>query len=150
MALHLDTDNNTTTVQSSLTLSPPRKWTTNQLSVWVFGGNEQPFSGLSGLHGVSVWPISGPSGCTERVSVCRGPISSSVLPAGAGDWWWGAVATRQDRTVNPETLHTEAKGDTGESEDVYRAWLRSEMFWSGNCWFRVAAGWLLCRFPASG
>lgn len=73
-----------------------------------------------------------------------------MLPAGAGDWWWGAAATRQDRTVNPETLPTEAKGDTGESEDVYGAWFWSGMFWNGNCGFDVAAGRLLCRFPVSG
>lgn len=59
----------------------------NQLSVWFCWGNEQPLSGLSGLHGVTAWPMSALSGCTEGVSVCRGPISGSVLPAGAGDWW---------------------------------------------------------------
>lgn len=82
---------------------------TNQLSVWICWRNEQPLSCLSGLHGVTAWPMSGLSGCTEGVSVCRGPISGSVLPAGAGDWWLGAAAARQDRTVNPETVHTEAK-----------------------------------------
>ena len=83
------------------------------------------------------------SGCTEGVSVCRGPISGSVLPAGAGDWWWGAAAARQDRTVNPETVHTEAKGDTGESEDVREACLRREMFWNGSGGIDVAAGRLV-------
>ncbi|KAI9541865.1 hypothetical protein NQZ68_026327 [Dissostichus eleginoides] len=111
MALHPDTDNNTTTNQpinqislcrhrgnkrpiSCQSASSDKGLRTNQLSVWIFWGNEQPISSLSGLHGVTAWPMS----------------------------------ARQDRTVNPETVHTEAKRHTGESEDVREALLRREMF----------------------
>lgn len=55
-------------------------------------------------------------------------MSRSVLPAGAGDWWLGSVAARKDRTVNPETVHSEAKGHTGESEDECEARIRRDMF----------------------
>lgn len=82
MALHPDTDNNTTTNQpinqislcrhrgnkrpiSCQSASSDNGLRTNQLSVWIFWGNEQPISSLSGLHGVTAWPMSGVSSCTE-------------------------------------------------------------------------------------
>lgn len=38
------------------------------------------------------------------------------------------AAARKDRTVNPETVHTEAKEHTGEPEDVRKARLQWEVF----------------------
>ena len=44
---------------------------------------------------------------TKGMSTCRGPISAFVLPAGAGDWSWGATVALQDRIVNPEPVEPE-------------------------------------------
>lgn len=60
---------------------------TNHLCVWIHGRGEQPMRRLSGPRGEPVGPMSGVSGCAEGASVCRGPMSASVPPAGAGDWW---------------------------------------------------------------
>lgn len=100
--LHPDTDNNTASNQSALSLrfrhgnEGPIIWLFGSWPVrpiscvcWAVGWSEQPISALSERL-LDQW--APPSGCAEGVSVCGGPISGSVLPAGAGDWCLGAAA----------------------------------------------------------
>lgn len=109
---------------------------TNQLSVWMYWrGSSQPISCLSGLHGearltnqLPVWlaPRGWASAEAQSTAQCCLPVP--------GNWWWGSrCRARQDRTVNPETVRTEAKGDIrwvrGCAE---RPGLRREMFWNGS------------------
>ncbi|KAF3834445.1 hypothetical protein F7725_025649 [Dissostichus mawsoni] len=58
MALHPDTEQHYYQPTNQSDLSLDKGLRTNQLSVWIFWGNEQPISSLSGLHGVTAWPMS--------------------------------------------------------------------------------------------
>lgn len=108
------------------------------------GGNKQPISGVS-VRSLDQWAAC--LAAPKRLNVCRGPISGLVLPAGAGDWWWGAAAALSGPDREPgDGTHWDERRTQVSPRMCTGAWLRPRCVFLK--WQRRDSE--LCRCAAGG